>query len=426
MRATLRTTCSSPPPIALAALVMLIPALRRRVGSLPPGAAFAAIACAWWLGLMLSQPAFAQDWDIFALFGLGSACVAATLLAVFPAQERRAYTAAQMTIQPLLFLLPWLLLHLNQDAAVTRYSDLTELYSGVLPPAVVAGFHETLRSEAAGRSSGLEEIQRIEKMILLTDESYEYMKLLRALSNGNPGTGDALPEMRRILAHVRLQPDSILDHAVGEDAVSRALTLRGLYPSLVTSMGKALTSEGRISWLAECVASARLLGQAFPILAQLGNLAYAQREYSKAERWYTQAAADSLAAPVDGGATLSHVHSQLGIMRFNAGSGAAALASFRHATMYRSAPSSAWSNLGFALFRSGLFVESAGAFRTTLRMDSSDINALYCLGRLSLARPTTAASGRWLLGRFLLREPRGARSRDAAMLLAAHADYRNR
>ena len=106
-------------------------------------------------------------------------------------------------------------------------------------------------------------------------------------------------------------------------------------------------------------------------------------------------------------------------MRFTAGAQTSAIASFLHATTYPSAPSSAWSNLGFALFRSGMFVESAVAFRTTLRMDSSDINALYCLGRLSLLRPATAASGRWLLGRFLLREPRGARSRDAAMLLAA-------
>jgi tetratricopeptide (TPR) repeat protein len=400
-------------PMALAALLMLLPALRTRKHVIPRAPVFAGIAACWWLVLMISQPAFAMDWDIFAVFGLALAGVPALLLVLLPAREQRAYLSTQMAVQPVLFLLPWLMLHLNQDTAVARYSDLTEMYSGVLPPAVVSGFHETLRSEAAGRSAGLEEIRRIEKMIALTNDSYEYMKLLRALSQGNAGTSEARPELRRILAHLRMQPDSVLDRAVGEDAAARALTLRGLYPSLVSSMGKTLSPSTRYTWLEESLASSSspgsaspdsvspgrelpfraFLGGAFPILAQLGNLAYAGRDYTNAERWYLRAAADSVAAPSDGGIALSHVHAQLGIMRFTAGAHASAIASFLHATTYPSAPSSAWSNLGFALFRSGMFVESAVAFRTTLRMDSSDINALYCLGRLSLLRPATARFG---------------------------------
>lgn len=408
-------------PMALAALLMLLPALRMRNGAIPRAPAFGLIAAAWWMVLMISQPAFAMDWDIFAVFGLALASVSALLLALLPLKAHRAYLSTQMAVQPVLFFLPWLLLHLNQNVAVGRYSDLSEMYTGLLPPAVVSGFHETLRSEAAGRSAGLEEIRRVEKMIALTNDSYEYMKLLRVLSKTDAGASDALPELRRILAHLRSQPDSVLDSSVGDDVAARALTLRRLYPSLVLSMGKLLAPAARYAWLKESATTTALPGSAFPILVQLGNMAYAERDYTDAEDWYQLAAADSTSSPKDGGVALSHIHTQLGIIRFTAGSHESAIASFLHATTYPSAPSSAWSNLGFAQFRSGEFVESARAFRTTLRMDSSDINALYCLGRLSLLRPETTASGRWLLGRFLLLEPRSARSRDAAILLAAHS-----
>ncbi|MFA6235540.1 MAG: hypothetical protein WC824_15330, partial [Bacteroidota bacterium] len=142
-------------------------------------------------------------------------------------------------------------------------------------------------------------------------------------------------------------------------------------------------------------------------------------DFARAGKWYRAALRDSLSAPGDGGATLSVIHSRLGIMSFGKGANEASLASFMHATTYRSAPAVVWSNLGFALFRNARFAESARAFTTTLRMDSSDVNALYCLGRLTLGNPATALSGRWLLQRFLIRERNTARSADAERMLAA-------
>jgi tetratricopeptide (TPR) repeat protein len=301
---------------------------------------------------------------------------------------------------------------------VERYAALTESYTGTLPPTVIAGFHETLRSEAVTRASGVEEIRQIAVMIELTGESYEYVKLLRAISREGYGVEGGTQDVRRMLQRLTLQSDSVLDIPVGEDADAQRMTLRGLYPSLITAMGVALPPRERIAWLEASVAPAARLGRPFAILAQLGHLAFDARAYPRAASWYEKAILDSLSAPDDGGVMLSLIHSNLGIIQFDA-EPPAALASFLHATTYPGASAVAWSNLGFAYFRTARFAESEKSFVVTLRMDSSNVNALYCLGRLSVGRRETHASGLWLLQRFLALERNTMRSKDLARWLAS-------
>lgn len=225
-------------------------------------------------------------------------------------------------------------------------------------------------------------------------------------------------DVRRMLQHLSLQSDSALDVPVGEDADARRMTLRRLYPSLITAMGASLPPRERIAWLEASVEPASRLGRPFTILAQLGHLAFDAREYPRAAKWYEAAILDSLSGPDDGGVMLSLIYSNLGIAQFDA-EAPAAIASFLHATTYPAASAVAWSNLGFAYFRTAQFPESEKSFVVTLRMDSSNVNALYCLGRLSLGRRETHASGLWLLQRFLRLEHDTRRSEDLARWLAS-------
>ncbi|MDT8325389.1 MAG: tetratricopeptide repeat protein, partial [Bacteroidota bacterium] len=128
---------------------------------------------------------------------------------------------------------------------------------------------------------------------------------------------------------------------------------------------------------------------------------------------------DSLSAPDDDGGALSLLHSRLGIVQFSGTLHEAALVSFQRATTYPAAQASAWSNLGFAHFRMARFQQSIAPFTRALMMDSTDVNALYCLGRMRMARPETAISGRWLLGRFLLLEQGTRRSGEIDRWLSA-------
>ncbi len=405
-------------PMALAAMFMLLPERHRHTSAPQAAVVFTAVAALWWIVLIVSQPSFAHDWDIFPVFGLTIACGAWLLLARLPFGPRRSYLRAQMMVQPMLFLLPWMLLHMNQEAALARYGAITERYAGVLPAAVLSGFHETLRSEAVARADGGEEIRQIAAMIELTGERYEYMKLLRALARRDPGVEHTLGDVRIVLARLSLQSDSLLDLAVGDDTAAREKTLRSLYPVLVTTMGSALAPEARVAWLEETVNPALRLGRAFPILAQLGHLAFDGARHREALSWYGRAVDDSVSSPDDGGAALSQIYSNMGIAQFAAQRPEDALRSFAHATIYPSAPARAWSNLGFACFRLARFDDARRNFTLTLAKDSSDVNALYCLGRLSLQHNGTVRSGRWLLRRFLSLEQGSRRSEEVTRWLA--------
>ncbi|MCB2206300.1 tetratricopeptide repeat protein [bacterium] len=405
-------------PVAVSTVLLLLLTRRHSLAPVPSNVLFAGTALLWCGVLLLSQPAFAQDWDIFAIFGLAASALAWLLYLQVSNPVLRGYLHVQLIVQPALFLLPWLLLHMNQEGAVERYADLARQYSGILPSSVVAGFHETLRTEAVSREAGDEEIHQIAAMNALTEDPYEYMKLLRAITTRNPGVRLALPDVRSMLQRITLLRDSVLDIPVGEDAEARGITLRILYQSLVIAMGAVLPSKDRIAWLEEGAEAAVVLGHSFSIQAQLGHLAFETGNYDGARDWYQQALIDSLSAPTDGGAALSLLYSNLGIAQFDAMAHDAAYASFLHATMYPAARASAWSNLGFACFRTARITQAVSSFDHTLRMDSSDVNALYCLGRIRLEHPESREAGKWLLARFLLLESGTKRSNEIRRWLA--------
>lgn len=383
-----------------------------------PSVLFLLIAGLSWTGLCLTQYAFAHDWDIFALLGpiLG---VAAVLIAarITPAALRR-YLLVQCTLQPLVFVVPWFVVHLNRDAALKRYEELSDAYVGLLPGPGIAGFYETLRSAAVAEKDPESEVAFIRKAIGVTDDPYEYLKLLRAIAGFEALTISVVNDVTTSLDTLAVRSRVSLQIPVGEDSLARRTSLEHVVVDLLRLTVRHVAKERRPEWAESFADRFRLRGASnYAMYAFTGNTYFETNDFSRAIDNYRAALKDTNTSGYKGAMALPMILNRLAVAHFQTGNRPASLTAFRQAVSLPDVTAPTWSDYGFACYQSMEFREAAAAFTQALDLDPNLPTALYCLGKILFLERDRNAEAQDLLMRFTALERGTERARDAESLL---------
>jgi tetratricopeptide (TPR) repeat protein len=344
--------------------------------------------------------------------------LAASLAASRLPARMRAYAVTQLAVQSLLFVTPWIALNVSFQPSLDRYLELTELYRPILPGEVSAGHYETLRTAFANTHNPEGEIAMILRAEELTRDRYEYYKLVRVYEEATSLTPTMLGAAERSIVAIREMPDSVRRLPVGRDRYSAVLTLDDLAADLARAVARLLPVEQRGRWAEQALGP--LLDEparSFELCSYVGYRYHDARDYARALAFMTRAVRDTALAPAAARTSILVLHHALGVAYAHTGREEESLAAFRQAVRYAQAPAAAWSDYGFACYTYSRFAEAVPAFTQALRRDSTDANALYCLGKIYFIDPATHDAGRRLLRLFLARERGTPRAKDAGEII---------
>jgi tetratricopeptide (TPR) repeat protein len=350
---------------------------------------------------------------VYALLGVALALSATLAVLRFP-EPLRSYAGTQLALQSLLFVVPWIALNVSFQPSLDRFLALTESYRTLLPAEVSAGHYETLRSAFAAARNPEGQIAMIGRAVELTRDPYEYYKLTRVYEEAPSLTPAMLGAAERSLVAIFATPDSARQRPVGRDAHAAAQTLDDVAVNLTRAVVRLLPASRRVPWATAALHP--LLQEErrrFELGWYLGNLRFDARDYPGYIQWITRALRDSGTASDKGKQSLYAIYHSLGVAYAKTGNEALSIASFRQAVSYPQATASTWSDYGFACYTYSRFAEAAPAFANALRRDSTDVNALYCLGKIYFIEPSYHETGRRLLRLFLARETGTPRANDA-------------
>lgn len=379
---------------------------------------FLLIAALCWVGLCITQYSFAHDWDIFALLG-PILSVAAILFAARNAQvSLRRYLLVQCTVLPLVFVFPWIVVHLNREAALQRYEELSDSYIGLLPGPGIAGFYETLRSAAVEESDAEFEVAFIRKAIGVTEDPYEYIKLLRAIAGSEKMTQAMVNDVSASLDTLAVRSRVSLNVPIGEDSLAQQTSLEQVVVDLLRLTVRHLALENRLTWAESFAERFHQRGASiYSMYAFLGNTYFETSDFTNAIHNYRVALNDSATYRFKGAMALPMILNRLAIAHFQSGDRPASLKAFREAVSLPDATAVTWSDYGFACYQYMEFREATVAFTKALELDPNIPTALYCLGKILFLEPSRKTEARDLLNRFTALEGGTERARDATTLL---------
>jgi tetratricopeptide (TPR) repeat protein len=403
-------------PVPVAMFVTFLLLHRRTIEN--DGFVVVAIAAVFWLLLCAAHSAIGRDWDVYALLGASLAVGAALAVTQFEEPRLRGWASVQLTVQPLLMVIPWIAVNASFIPSMDRYLALTEAYAKLLPPAVTAGHYETLRSamHASGNAEG--EAVMIARSMELSSDPYDFYKLTRLFESADGITPSMLGIAEAALSKILAYPDSIRDRMVGQGAHGMNQTLDDLYFNMTKAVVRLLPTERRAVWAASACTPLYLRGvRTFDIASYLGNRHFDAKNYGQSIEWFTKALRDTARTTPDRQRSYSSIYHGLGIAYAKANDAEKCLNAFRNAVSYPEANSVTWSDYGFACYTFTRFAESVPAFSQALRGDSSDANALYCLGKILLIDPARHSTGRALLAKFLTMERNTPRAADAKEIM---------
>jgi tetratricopeptide (TPR) repeat protein len=383
---------------------------------------FAMVAAMGWFGLCVTQYGFAHDWDIFASLGTALACAAVFAATGVRSETFRRYLLVQCALQPLLLVAPWIAVHTQRDVAVQRYAELSDSYAGILRNATLAGFYETLRSAAAATTDAAQEIGYIRRGIDVTDDPYEYVKLLRAIAGSEQLTSGAVADVTRALDTLAVRSERLYAIPLGEDSLARSSNIGQVAIDILRQTSRRLAKEQRLQWASPIAERFIARGRnIYGMHAVLGNAAFESGDLSQAMIRYRAALTDTASFGYRSDLTRPMVLNRLAIALFQLGERAEALATFRLAVSLPDALAMTWSDYGFACYQSMAFAEAGTAFRKALALDPGIPIAMYCLGKILFIDPARQTEGIALLRRFTAAEQGTERARDAEQLLRSVA-----
>jgi hypothetical protein len=185
-----------------------------------PVVIFVLICVIFWTAFSLSSRALlARNWDIFALWG-----VVATVLLVISVKTDK-FLLSQIAVQSLLFVLPWVYLNSLSHESSERFNSITALYMETIPKGWTQSHLETQRKYYSSVQDFDGEIYIITTTIDLTNDSYEYIKLIRTLSSFEQSKKMLSQESTRhilmTLSHIVKQDMSQMVVVDAENDVSR-------------------------------------------------------------------------------------------------------------------------------------------------------------------------------------------------------------
>jgi tetratricopeptide (TPR) repeat protein len=408
-------------PVALALLALAM-VMRGRLQRAAPGFWIAATSAVLWAALCWSHSAIARDWDVYALLGVSLALAGTWIAESIREQHVQRYAVVQLVVQPLLLVIPWIGINASFERSLERYSAITESYVASLPPEVSLGHLETLRSAyvASGQSEG--EILTIARGLQIQFDPYECYKLARAFESARALTPRMTAAAQSAEEMILSMPDSLLAKPVGQSALAGATSLYDVYFNLARAVTRLLPPKNKPAF-AEMMMTPLYEKQRrrFDIGAYIGSRYFDIQQYDQSLRWYERALLDTASAGEDKEVTLPSVFHGLGIIHAKRNDPQRSLASFRRAVSYARAGALTWSDYGFACYQFAQYQEAVPPLAQALRMDSTDANALYCLGRIYAADPSRHPTGVSLLKKFLTVEPNSPRADNARGVLAGTA-----
>jgi tetratricopeptide (TPR) repeat protein len=409
-------------PVGLALLVLIV-VLRRQIPVQDPRFLIAASSTVVWAALCLAHSAIARDWDVYALLGVSMILTGYFFVENLNTESTRRYCIAQLVVQPLLLVIPWIALNASFEPSLKRYSAITESYAKVLPPEVSLGHLETLRSAFVTAHLPEGEILTVVRCLQLKFDPYECYKLTRAFENSQEASPLMLRAAESALNLIITQPDSIRAKPVGQDEKARATTLNDVYFNLTKAVVHLASEDQKVAFALSALNplyEKRI--KTFDIAAYIGNRYFDAKQYKESLRWFEKALPDSGLATAEGRKSLSYILQGMGIIYANMNEQERSLEYFRRAVSYPDVPAMTWSDYGFAYYTFARFQEAVQPFSRALKLDSSNANALYCLGKIYLHDPARHGSGRYLLAKFLRVEPGSPRARDARKIMDKSPD----
>ncbi len=392
----------------------------RREKMEPPDARilFASLCALFWFSLLVSHSGVAHDWDVYPLLGVSLAALAVLLISRVRRKGAREYLTAQASIQPLLFLLPWILVQTSFSSAVDRYAAVTRSYARVLPPEVISGYYETLRTAFSVAGNKELEVAAIMEAIDFSQSPYEYYKLTRAIETAPALTPPMQGAVDEALRRYHAASDSVKLLPVGEDSASRGMHLPEVAVNLVKATERLMPPGRALPWLEE---KAKIFleerRRVFDMASFIGHRYFDEKDFPKAEEWYLRALGDTAGARVAKSRALPFVLNRLAIVYAKTGREEESIRAFRLAVAHPRATALTWSDYGFACFTYGRFEEARVACSECLKRDSTDVNALYCLGSIEIRDARMHAGGVYLLGKFMALEPDSRRAQQVRTLL---------
>jgi tetratricopeptide (TPR) repeat protein len=404
-------------PVGLALIIAGV-VYRKQLPLRDPRFVIAATSAVSWLALCFSHSAIARDWDVYALLGVSLALAGYFFVEHLADQPAQRYHLAQLVVQPILLVLPWIGLNASFDLSLQRYSAVTETYATLLPPEVTLGHLETLRSAFVTSRNSEGEIMTVVRGLQLKFDRYECYKLTRAFENARSIDPVMLRAAENVLNLIIMQPDSVRTLPVGQTPNGRATSLNDVYVNLAKAVVRLMPAEQRAPLAVSALLPMYEKGlRTFDIASYIGNRYFDAKQYDESLDWYEKALPDSIHADEEQRASVPMIFHGMGIIYAKKGDEQRSLDYFRRAVRSPGIPAMTWSDYGFACYTFARFQEAVYPFSQALRMDSTNINALYCLGKILLLDPAQNAVGRRLLGKYLTLESNSARAADAREIM---------
>ncbi len=379
---------------------------------------FAAIATVFWFALIVAHSAIARDWDVYALSGVSFTVAAFYLIGTFNDAGVRRYYLAQMTVQSLLLIIPWIWVNGNTAASEQRFADVTEQYSRILPVDVTSGCFETLREYNSNRKRRRNELYYQGRILDINPSPYEYYKLARTVNYCDELSQGELALVDRSMNDILSAEDSVRYAPVGTVSKSKTTTLDDVYQLLMVSRVIETPDRERIPWLTASLD--RYLasgGRRFTAGLTGGKILASLGAGKEALHWLRLALADTAHAADSGRMTVSKLYAALALTQLNAEKKDTAMHYFRLAAVHPSVDAEVLADYAYAAFLFGDPAESIAASRRTLALEPQNMNALYCLGALLVRKPETAKEGINVLRTYLQYYPSAKNAGEIRQLI---------